>query len=193
VDVAETAAIFPFDSRQDFCVGDVSQFQLEGIPPWTIGYKINGKAYSQEAKVSPFSLLHQQSGEFVVTSIAHRRKKCQAAVTDLRFMIHSLPSARVGHGKRIYQDIHEGDQAEIVFTLIGEPPFTFTYQRSEPSPKKGVKPGKVLETHTVSRIFTNEYSIFSAQEGTWTVTSITDKHCRYPPAQPDLSVENIKG
>ena len=38
VDVAETAAIVPFDRRQDFCVGDVTQFQLEGTPPWTIGY-----------------------------------------------------------------------------------------------------------------------------------------------------------
>lgn len=60
---------------------------------------------------------------------------------------------------------NEGDQAEIVFTLIGEPPFTFTYQRSEPVSKKGGKPGKVLETHTVSRVTTNEYSVFSALEG----------------------------
>lgn len=37
VDVAETAAIVPFDRREHFCVGDVSQFQLEGTPPWTIG------------------------------------------------------------------------------------------------------------------------------------------------------------
>lgn len=36
-DVAETAAIIPFDRRDHFCVGDVAQFQLEGIPPWTIG------------------------------------------------------------------------------------------------------------------------------------------------------------
>lgn len=57
-----------------------------------------------------------------------------------------------------------GDQAEIVFTLVGEPPFTFTYQRSELPSKKGV-PGKVLETHTVSRVQQNEYSIFSALEG----------------------------
>ena len=57
-----------------------------------------------------------------------------------------------------------GDQAEIIFTLIGEPPFTFTYQRSELAPKKG-GPGKVLETHTVSRVLTHEYSIFSALEG----------------------------
>lgn len=37
VDVAETAAIVPFDRREHFCVGDVTQFQLEGTPPWTIG------------------------------------------------------------------------------------------------------------------------------------------------------------
>lgn len=60
--------------------------------------------------------------------------------------------------------ISVGDQAEIVFSLIGEPPFTFPYQRSEISMKKGV-PGKVLETHTVSRVQNNEYSIFSALEG----------------------------
>ena len=61
-------------------------------------------------------------------------------------------------------DIFVGDQAEIVFTLMGEPPFTFTYQRAELSTKKGVQ-GKVLETHTVSGVTTKEYSIFSALEG----------------------------
>lgn len=38
VDVAETAAIVPFEKREDICVGDITQFQLEGIPPWSIGY-----------------------------------------------------------------------------------------------------------------------------------------------------------
>jgi nucleoporin POM152 len=38
VDVAESAAIVPYDRREHFCVGDVSQFQLEGTPPWTIEY-----------------------------------------------------------------------------------------------------------------------------------------------------------
>ncbi|KAF5323559.1 hypothetical protein D9611_005631 [Ephemerocybe angulata] len=186
VDVAETAAIIPFDHKQDLCVGEVSQFQLEGIPPWTVGYKVNGKSYTKEVKTSPFSLLQQTPGEFTINSIAHQQQMCKAVVTDLRFNVHSLPSAQVGHGKKIYEDIHEGDQAEIVFTLIGEPPFTFTYQRSEPTPKKGGKPGRVLETHTVTRVMTHEYSIFSALEGTWTITSITDKYCRYPPVQPEL-------
>ncbi|KAG7452288.1 uncharacterized protein BT62DRAFT_881882 [Guyanagaster necrorhizus] len=192
VDVAETAAVVPFDKREDYCVGYLAQFQLEGIPPWTIGYRINGRAYTQEATTSPFSLSQQQAGEFTITSISHQQKMCKAVVTDLRFTIHPLPSAQVGHGKRIYQDIHEGDQAEIVFTLIGEPPFTFTYQRSEPVTKKGGKPGKVLETHTVSRVYSKEYSIFSALEGTWTVSSISDRYCRYPASQPDAGTEKQK-
>lgn len=37
VDVAETAAIVPVDRRENFCVGEVAQFQLEGTPPWSIG------------------------------------------------------------------------------------------------------------------------------------------------------------
>jgi len=37
VDVAEVAAIVPFDRREHYCVGEVTQFQLEGTPPWTIG------------------------------------------------------------------------------------------------------------------------------------------------------------
>ncbi|KAI6135562.1 hypothetical protein EV401DRAFT_2052400 [Pisolithus croceorrhizus] len=185
IDVAETAAIIPLEKKKDFCVGDIIQFELEGTPPWTIGYRINGKSYTRDAKVSPFSILQQQSGDFTITSIAHQHKMCKAAITNLQMTIHSLPSALVGHGKRIYQDIHEGDQAEIVFTLIGEPPFTFTYQRSEPSAKKGGRPGKVLETHTVSGVTAHEYSITSAVEGTWTVTSISDRYCRYPALQAE--------
>ena len=58
-----------------------------------------------------------------------------------------------------------GDQAEIVFTLSGEPPFTFTYQRSELQTKKNNKPPKILETHTVTGVTTKEYSIYSSLEG----------------------------
>lgn len=108
-------------------------------------YRMNARSAVQEVQTSPFSIVQKQPGEFVITSIAHQHKMCKTAVTDLQYTVHPLPSAQVGHGKRIIQDIHEGDQAEIVFTLVGEPPFTFTYQRTELSTKKGV-PGKVLES-----------------------------------------------
>ncbi|KAA1467945.1 hypothetical protein DENSPDRAFT_877716 [Dentipellis sp. KUC8613] len=189
VDVAESAAIVPLDNREHFCVGDTTQFQLQGIPPWKVGYEVNGKPNFQEVKSSPFAIVQHQRGEFKVTSVAHQQAMCKSSVTDLRYTVHPLPSAQVGQGKRIIQDIHEGDQAEIRFTLQGEPPFTFAYQRSEPSHRKGGKPGKVLETHTVSGVWSKEYSVFSAMEGTWTVTFISDRYCRYPPNQPDAAAE----
>lgn len=84
---------------------------------------------------------------------------------NINFQVHGLPSAKVAHGHDFYENIHEGSQAQIVFTLMGEPPFTFTYQRSEAPTRKGAKPGKVLETHTVSGVMSHEYSIYSALEG----------------------------
>jgi nucleoporin POM152 len=163
--------------------GETVSFKYQLLLTW-YRYRVNGKAYTQEANHSPLAFSVQQPGEFKITSIAQQQKMCKSMVTDLSYVVHPLPTAQVGHGNRIFQDIHEGklmplgrglntyayrdptgDQAEIKFTLIGEPPFSFTYQRSELSPKKGGKPGKVLETHTVSGITTTEYSIFSALEG----------------------------
>lgn len=36
IDVSETAAIVPFDRREQWCVGDILQFQLEGTAPWRV-------------------------------------------------------------------------------------------------------------------------------------------------------------
>ncbi|KAL5535305.1 hypothetical protein ACEPAF_3399 [Sanghuangporus sanghuang] len=192
VDVAESAAIVPFDRREHFCVGDVTQFQLEGTPPWTVGYKVGSKHHEQVVNQSPFALVHQVSGPFSITSVSHQQQQCKTTVDNINFEVHALPAAQVAQGLDYFEDIHEGSQAQIVFTLVGEPPFTFTYQRSEPPPRKGAKPGKVLETHTVSGVMSHEYSIYSALEGTWTVTFISDKYCRYPPAQPDGLADRTK-
>ena len=41
IDVAESAVIVPFDRREDYCVGEALQFQLEGTPPWKIQYVLS--------------------------------------------------------------------------------------------------------------------------------------------------------
>ncbi|KAF8585137.1 hypothetical protein K439DRAFT_1632955 [Ramaria rubella] len=191
IDVTETAVIVPFDRREDFCVGEALQFQLEGSPPWIIKYRFDGKLTSAQAKTSPFRRVADRPGVFSVVSIAHEQDMCQTTVSDLSFRIHSIPSARVSQGKKFVQDIREGDQAVIHFELIGEPPFTFTYQRTElaNNVKRGKVP-KVLETHTVSGVNSKDYSIYSAAEGTWTVSFIQDRYCRYPPIQVDKAIEN---
>ena len=128
-------------------------------------YKSNNKHHEQVARQSPFSLVQQHAGPFSIASISHQQQQCKTTVDNIKFDVHALPSAQVAKGKDYFEDIHEGGQAQIIFSLIGEPPFTFTYQRSELPTKKGAKPGKVLETHTVSGVMTHEYSIYSALEG----------------------------
>ncbi|KZT44453.1 hypothetical protein SISSUDRAFT_1038969 [Sistotremastrum suecicum HHB10207 ss-3] len=184
IDVAETAAIVPFDRRQDFCVGELLQFQLEGTPPWKITYDVDLIEYTAVAKTPQFNRRATTPGLFSIRSVAHQKNMCKTLVTGLNVAIHSLPSAQVSHGKRYLENIQEGDQAEIVFTLNGTPPFTFTYQRTALGPTDSKSPLKVLESHTVSGVTSHVYSIFSAQEGTWTVTFVADKYCRYPPSTP---------
>ncbi|KAG8857714.1 hypothetical protein FRB91_010951 [Serendipita sp. 411] len=191
VEVAETAMIVPYERRSDVCVGDLLQFQLEGVQPWTITYRFNDKVQKTIQKTPKYTTVANAPGEFSVVSIAHQQAQCQTTISDVRLTVHDIPSARVHHGTRFEESIREGEQAEIVFTLIGEPPFTFTYQRTELAQyARGRKP-KVLETHTVAGITSKEHSIFSSAEGTWTVTFIADKWCRYPPAKTDPTIESI--
>ncbi|TFK40586.1 hypothetical protein BDQ12DRAFT_459576 [Crucibulum laeve] len=163
VDVSAIASITPHDHREHICVGDISQFHLDGTSPWTIGYRINGKSFAKETKASPFAISQTTPGEFVITSITHEGVN-RPIVPNMRYMVHSLPSASVARGERVYQDITEGDQAEIIFTFRGEPPFTFTYQRSELGSKDG-RPGKLLETKTISNIGSNIHTITASMEG----------------------------
>ena len=47
--------------------------------------------------------------------------------------------------------------------VVGNPPFRFTYTRSEILPKG--KPGRVLETQTVTNVRGHKHSLFVSQEG----------------------------
>ena len=62
-------------------------------------YRVNGKAYTQDAKQSPFAFSQQQPGEFKITSIAQQQKMCKTTVADLSYEVHPLPTARVGQGR----------------------------------------------------------------------------------------------
>lgn len=117
-------------------------------------------------KLAKYTTVADAAGIFQVVSIAHQQAQCQTTVSDMRLTVHEIPSAKVHHGDRFEENIKEGEQAEIVFTLVGEPPFTFTYQRVELDKyvPRGKKP-RVLETHTVSGITALEHSIFSSAEG----------------------------
>jgi len=52
----------------------------------------------------------------MITSVAHQQTMCKTAVTDLHYTVHPLPSAQVGDGKRVLQDIHEGRSSLLRIT-----------------------------------------------------------------------------
>ncbi|TFK64436.1 hypothetical protein BDN72DRAFT_264822 [Pluteus cervinus] len=184
VDVSALANITPLNGRTDFCEREVVEFDLDGQPPWVVGYNLHGQNFQREVYDRPFSLFLERPGELVITSITNRGIRKQL-VPSLRYNIHALPSAMVAHGGELDQDITEGDQADITFTLIGEPPFTFVYKRSE----LGVngEPGNVVETDRVSNINAHTHTIKAAHEGIWTVAFIADKYCEYPPRNGRMS------
>jgi len=189
IEVAETAAIVPFERRDEYCVGEMLRFQLEGTPPWQIDYSFNDEPHTATAKVPYFNRVADSAGTFAIHSLAHQSNKCRADVLDIKHTIRNIPSARVSEGTR---RIREGEQAEIIFTLTGEPPFTFTYQRTEIDTSRRGAPPRVLESHTISGVQNREYSVLSSQEGTWTVTFIADQYCKYPVTPQEYVSETTK-
>ena len=109
VDVAETAMIVPYERRTDVCVGDLLQFQLEGMAPWTITYRFNNKIQKTIQKAPKYTTVANVAGEFSVVSIAHQQAQCQTSVSDVRLLIHEIPSAQVSHGSRFEENIREGN------------------------------------------------------------------------------------
>ncbi|OAV99399.1 hypothetical protein, variant [Puccinia triticina 1-1 BBBD Race 1] len=113
--------------------------------------------------------------------------------------IKPLPVVKISSGRYFIEDIREGDQSEITFTFEGTPPFAFTYVRtvsddsgsSASSSKKSNENAKIkksggsgeriLESKTITDIYEYSYSIFTKQEGTWSVTFIQDAFCSFPP------------
>ncbi|KAK0539992.1 hypothetical protein OC835_000875 [Tilletia horrida] len=175
MEVAETASIAGVGDRDDYCVGESVDFLLQGNPPWMVEYDFNGKRLKASSKEASFSRIADRPGTLVVRRVAHQRNKCQQDVQGLVKTIHQLPTVRVREGKHYIESLREGNQAEIVFSLTGVPPFSFTYQRTETSDDHPHP--KVLETHTVAGVLDTSYSIFTSQEGTWSVTFLQDRHC----------------
>ena len=117
----------------------------------------------------------------MLTALYSHQDSCKSIITDIAKSIHPLPTAKVQSGVTYFESLHEGDQAEIIFEFTGTPPYTFTYQKTAPHDGKSRKPLKVLETHTVTDVQTNQYSLYTQSEGTWKVSAVQDKYCSYPP------------
>ncbi|TKY89613.1 hypothetical protein EX895_001398 [Sporisorium graminicola] len=181
IEVAETADIASVSTREDYCIGEMVEFALQGSPPWTVSYEFNGKSAQAAVTTPEFSRVAEKPGVLTIKSVAHQQNQCRrdldARVSqEMVKTIHDLPTVRISEGNHFVEDLREGNKAEIIFNFKGVPPFAFTYQRSEPVDTHA-RP-KVLETNTVSGILEEKYSIWAAVEGTWSVTWLQDRWCQ---------------
>ncbi|TXT07511.1 hypothetical protein VHUM_03231 [Vanrija humicola] len=179
LDVVETARVVSIDHKTDLCVGDTLDFLLQGKAPWIVEYEWQGRLNSVTSSAARFSRSADSEGVFAIRSVALKDRngnaQCKRQVNGLERRVHALPSVRVQNG---IDNLREGDQpAVFTITFTGTPPFTFTYTRSE---TVNGRP-RIVETQTISDIFTNTYSISSSSPGDYSVTSVQDMFCRYPP------------
>ncbi|PWN43232.1 hypothetical protein IE81DRAFT_301054 [Ceraceosorus guamensis] len=187
--VVETPGIVSEESRSDFCVGENIPFTLQGASPWQIEYAFAGKTIRTTSNEARFSRFAEHPGTLQIRSVAHERSKCGRDVRGMGGMskvVHALPKIRISQGRHYIQDLPEGNQAEINFHLEGEPPFSFTYSRTEPI-DRNPRP-QVLETHTVTNVQQSTYTLRTSQEGTWSVSWLQDKHCTV-----SLSTDSSRG
>ncbi|PKI82820.1 hypothetical protein MVES1_003721 [Malassezia vespertilionis] len=174
--VVETAGIVPSAERTEFCVGEKIAYVLQGMAPWTVHYSFNGKDVRVTSHTAEFSRLAEAPGVLRVHSVAHQQNQCRSVGEGAQAVVHALPSVRVSAGRNLVEALHAGREAEIVFTLGGEPPFSFTYQRTEPVDTHAHP--RVLETHTVEKMEERVYRIKTTQEGTWSVVWTQDRWCQ---------------
>ncbi len=62
IEVAETADIAAVSTREDYCIGEVVDFALQGSPPWTVSYDFNGKSAQAAVTTAEFSRVAEKPG-----------------------------------------------------------------------------------------------------------------------------------
>ncbi|KAM3578510.1 hypothetical protein VKS41_004564 [Umbelopsis sp. WA50703] len=182
----DIATIIPVDQSTEHCVGDLLEFTLSGIGPFTINYQFNGRPEKIQSPSSRLSTLADKPGNFTIMSVGDQRNKCRSYPRDLSKIIHEIPSTRVSAGKDTYENIREGDTSQAVVDLIGTPPFDFEWRRYElvwDSKHKRHSKGKVMESHMVHGIESHRYYISISEPGTIEIVSVKDRYCQYPRSQ----------
>ncbi|KAJ3197361.1 hypothetical protein HK101_004237 [Irineochytrium annulatum] len=158
-DVAKIASSSP----THMCIGDILTYTMQGTAPFRIHYTFDGVEQEEILISDPLLTLYASDpGVVSVTQICNKMQCCTR--TNLTHVIHTLPSAIVDGGYDLVEDIREGDEAAIAIDFKGEPPFSFTYLRSELSPQPSAKNLRSDETFTVTGIEAPQYVISTSQE-----------------------------
>ncbi|SCV05222.1 LANO_0H02740g1_1 [Lachancea nothofagi CBS 11611] len=187
ISITDVPRISLVEPNMDVCVGDYVSYQLGGMAPFTIKYDFNGVSLKSKERTSQFVRLASEAGKISISSLQDSASQCvvnfmkpgmERQFEDLSLEIHPIPSVTVSRGDYIVEDIHEGDQAEIIFSFEGTPPFSLTYVRTEEADdKRGNRRPQIVETHKVEDIYAYEYRTFTSLQGRYEAIAISDAFC----------------
>ncbi|CAR23442.1 Pom152p [Lachancea thermotolerans CBS 6340] len=187
ISITDVPRISLAEPNMEFCVGDYVAYQLSGLAPFNIKYEFNGVPLKSKERTSQFVRLASEAGIISVLSLQDSASQCLVNFTRpgmerefeaLSLVVHPIPSVTVSRGDYIVEDIHEGDQAEIIFSFEGTPPFSLTYVRTEEvDDKRGKKRPQIVETHKVEDIYSYEYRTFTSLQGRYEAIAISDAYC----------------
>lgn len=187
--ITEVPKITKTSATNEYCVGDHITYELSGISPFNVFYEFNGK-YQKAELPHTFRRLATKPGDlYILALLDSSSNKCLVNYTqepmiidELKATVYDLPSVEINKGDYIVEDIHEGDQSEIIFLFTGTPPFKLTYTRTVPKSskgkkKKGHREEVSVETRVIDNILTHEHSILTSLEGTYEAIEVRDAHC----------------
>ena len=160
-------------------MGDRISYILQGTSPWQIAYEFNGKRNIAKTSHPTFSRNAEKKENLTIVSVADRASTCDPFVQSgkMEKFMHEVPSVRISEGTNIIENIREGpsppaghctdgvgDQAEILFQFVGEPPFNMTLRVSSIADKKNRK-SKSLQMHTINNVQGYTHWIYTSQGG----------------------------
>ncbi|AGO13364.1 AaceriAFR225Wp [[Ashbya] aceris (nom. inval.)] len=186
ISITDVPKIVLMDPTMEYCVGDYVSYQLNGVAPFLIKYEFNGVQLKSKEQTSQFVRFASEPGMISINSIQDSSSHCvidfsnpalKAEFERLSLLVHPIPSVTVSQGDNVIEDIHEGDQAEVIFTFEGTPPFSLTYVRTEEvDGRKGRRP-QIVETHKVTDIYSYEYRVSTSLQGTYEAIEVADAFC----------------
>ncbi|KAI7868786.1 hypothetical protein BDF14DRAFT_1790894 [Spinellus fusiger] len=183
IQALDSPVITPAGQCPDLCVGDMLDYTLSGVGPFTVAYEFDRRSEEIRSATSKLSMLADKAGNLTIISVGDKRNQCRSFPKEMTKIVHEIPTSLVSGGKDIIENIREGDMVQAVVDLVGTPPFSFVWQRSEvvwDTKRKRHFKGKVLESHSVQDIEEYQYLINTSTEGIIEITSIKDRFCQYP-------------
>ncbi|KAI0237991.1 hypothetical protein L0F63_007033, partial [Massospora cicadina] len=163
--------------RSDACVGDRLAYTLGGVSPWEVHYLVNGTLRKAAQREASFRRLIDAPGTFEVVQVCHLPGAgcCAPPPAGLgQVVIHPLPGALIAGGSDQFVHIHDGEHTKVDVTLLGTPPFQFTYTR------RNVHTHELQETLTVPSVADHLYQLDVSLEGIFEVVAVRDQFCQYP-------------